>query len=254
MPTLERQEVSAPSWETCLRLPFFLCSSHSLWKPIPQKQPPFRAGSAYLFGIFKCAVLSEDGCKVLALLSGRKTHAQARGENRRDSQKCAWQSLLLLRQPELPARASHCKAGVYGKAVRALHPMSSASGNRRGPRAHPLDVEPIWANQTCGFSHPPFISSGNSGRDAGRSGQCCICCPPAVSSGTAISNRATSRIRRRSRHSPVRSQTRPRLVPSPYRQIVPSSSNITRDQPQKLLYLFDRSGKITRHSGSSEEA
>jgi len=22
MPTLERQEVSAPSWETCLRLPF----------------------------------------------------------------------------------------------------------------------------------------------------------------------------------------------------------------------------------------
>lgn len=53
MPTLERQEVSAPSWETCLRLP--LAGFKSLIG-----YPLVGAGPAYLFGIFKRRVLSQD--------------------------------------------------------------------------------------------------------------------------------------------------------------------------------------------------
>ena len=94
----------------------------------------------------------------LDLLSGRKAYAQARGENRRDSQKCAWKSLCVLREPELSAGPSHRKAGANGKALCALHPMSSPAGDRRGPRPDTLDVEEAPASRiTCAYSRHPFI-------------------------------------------------------------------------------------------------
>ena len=48
MPTPERQEVSAPSWETCLRL---FCPQ--IASSYPLSTPPFSKVLCYLFGIFK---------------------------------------------------------------------------------------------------------------------------------------------------------------------------------------------------------
>ena len=94
----------------------------------------------------------------LDLLPGRKAYAQAGGENRSNSQKCAWKSLFVLRQPELSAGPSHRKAGANGKALCALHPMSSPTGDRRGPRSDTVDVDEAQALRiTCACSHHPFI-------------------------------------------------------------------------------------------------
>jgi hypothetical protein len=74
MPTLERQEVSAPSWETCLRLPI------SSLTVAGQKQPPFRAGVAYLFGIFKPSGFSEDVRTSLTCYAGGKHMLKREGK------------------------------------------------------------------------------------------------------------------------------------------------------------------------------
>jgi len=73
-------------------------------------------------------------------ISWRVVHVQARGKNRSDSKKCARESLFLLWQPKLSARPPQRKPVPSRKAVRPLHPMSSAPRDRRRLRTHSLDV------------------------------------------------------------------------------------------------------------------
>lgn len=156
MPTLERQEVSAPSWETCLRLPF---------TGLKSLLPPHRGGFRLPPRYFQTACSSQKMNAGEVDLSWEGRDVEARGKDRSDSQKRPWEGLLLLWQPELSTGHQVREAVAGRQTVCPLQPVPSSPRNRRRSRAHPMDVDHDRRGGTYEHPHVTHCSDEKTTRE-----------------------------------------------------------------------------------------